>query len=188
MKYDDLDEYAQKKAREWMVSCLCGDWDGDDEVRFIEEVFGKLGVTFDYETRPRHKNARRNVSWSNGQGSYFHFAGYWKGEDVDAAGLAGYGQDVAALVAPAMALFLRYPTERVEIGYARSSCYCVLDYVGEEEVPDGMEDEFNEFIKTICDWASEVLVSGYDDCYDDDSAVETIRANEYDFEEDGEKV
>lgn len=187
-QYAELNDKAKEKARDWYRECVAQDWEPD--LGDAATCLGFLGFTVDTDT-----SGRIDIGYSIGytQSDFANFAGNWKAEDVDMAGLQEYApvdEKLKAMCVRAMTMLLTWPTSCGYIGReARGGTF--VDWA--DERPDGgSNDELFDSLKGLaadaCSWLYDQLRTEYEFRTSEEQLTEGIEANEYEFDEDGKLV
>jgi hypothetical protein len=199
-KFSELSEKAKEKAREWYRECVSQDWEPDlDDAATCLSYLGFEVNKESYSTRVGTRQ-RWAISYSIGycQSDFADFAAEWKAEAIDMAGLLAYAPidtELHKMCARAMALMLRHP---LAVGAVRrrnhggSECEYAYrnpdDGQAVDDVDFALQHDLEAIAKDICAWLYKQLRDEYEYQTSDEQVIEGIEANEYDFDEDGERV
>ena len=212
-KFDELNDRAKEKARDWWRQGCCQDWEPD--FWEFEDCAKKLGIEF--AKRKRQCQAPNiydpDINYSVGdRGEFCVFAGSWtyRPEAVDDITADGWTDttllDIAnelqrAWVAVAMAggttLTARMTTR------SRGCSSMSMDIEPESDMPDVLdEDGFSEHglipqlaaetvgecMTDFAGWMLKQMSDDYEYQYSDECVDEALISNEYEFDEDGRRV
>lgn len=198
--YDELDERAKEKARDWYRRASEGDNDfADSIIDDAGRIADILGVEFSTRTvRLMGGSTRQDpcVYWSLGysQGDYASFAGQYRYSKGAAKRIREYApQDktlhriAAELQAAQSRNFYRLVAtiQDTNHGGMRSE---VCD--GENEYRDigDAESEVRDALRAFADWIYESIRKEHEYQNSDETIAENIAANEYEFTADGERA
>lgn len=204
MKYAELSDEAKARAREWIRRCEAESWDGTDNYDTLVTVLGYMGITCaTHSVRLMNGKSQEepDFSWSVSycQGDGFVFHGRWEANKIAMDKLTAdftAAADLHAICGTLMALFLRHPDASCTIGtqnYGPGLPGMVLDecVTGDDvgtPLSDADEKMLKEQFETLAHWCYAYLRDDLDYRLSDEALVETIEANEYEFDEDGERV
>lgn len=193
-KYDELSDEAKQAARDWYLEDYpyYGWWDGVYET--TNTLARVVGIACD-----KRKNEPA-FSFELDRGSYFSFSGMysydkgWKQEAVREFGdvfKTDRKDDIACLIR-------EYATFCNEVQrpnfYGVQARISVSHYGGGREgvnvdvggdVSDALQASVETFIGSFCETALSLLQAEYDYLLSEENVEENIRANEYEFTEDG---
>ena len=172
-QFDELDGAAREKAREWFrASSAHDDWGAESIIDHARRIGALIGFEVD--------RVYWRGFWSQGDGACW--AGsvtYYRGRPSDVARECPQDAEIQRIARAWLDLQRRNSNQvRGKVSandrYMRTSvdAYC-----------DG--DEANQIVSDFADWIYRALESEYDYQMSDGSVDETIRANEYEFDEDG---
>lgn len=199
--YNELDDAAKAKAREWYAGLVfsdSNDWDHvfDDAVRMAEI----LGI--DIDTKPV-----KLMGGGTGYKRLIYFSGFWsQGDGACFEGYYRYKKGAAkaireeapedkelhriadALQAVQRWYFYKLRATMSHHGrYSHSGCMSVdVDYYDDRyrDISDA-EDEVTQLMRDFADWIYAQLEKEYEYQTSDEQVAESIIANEYEFTEDG---
>lgn len=192
-QYDELTPKAKEKAREWYRGCMTGD---SYQAQFIiEEATGFLNVMgFDI------KNIYYNGFYSQGDGACF--VGKWEAFSFK-EGIITKEVGPEDKILPIAKEFERLakicPFATVQIShkdhyYHEKSVDYDLDSGAEysedkigEDIWHSFCEDFQENCRRAMRWIYTNLQNEYEDRHKDETIAENIRANEYEFREDGSR-
>ena len=198
-QFAELSEKAKKKARDWMRSADSFEADFEDFEDF-ENVAAILGIEFKQRQIPLMSGKTRSESAifysgfsSQGDGACF------EGSFAYAKGMAKKIRDYAPKdetlhnIADRLAELQRKNFYRVSGSVSHSGHYyhryCtsfdVVDSRSGDNVAADVETEMTEIIRDFMLWIYRQLESEYEYRMSDEAIDETIAANEYLFDEDG---
>ncbi len=204
MKYQNLDEDAKERAREWYRRGFDHDewWDCIYDDAAICLGFLGFDVTTQTRTKSGHYVPKQNISFSGfgSHGDGASFTGTWRACRVDPAKLTDHAPKDAtlrAICAELSVLALRHPDAGVSIGtdsanyvHARAMEWRECQLSDENDEDD--EDECRALAEAVetqaryaADWIYAQLEREYDWLTSDEAVEEGITANDYDFDEDG---
>lgn len=203
-QYDELSDRAKEKAREWYSQFVFNDscdWDCIyEDAANVAEI---LGIDL----------RQKRVTLMNGQHRYdpcIYFSGFssqgdgacFEGNYVYAKGAAKkireYAPQDAELhrIADALQEVQRRHFYRLVAGmahrghYHHSGCMDVSVEDSEDRWRDigDAEDDIRQLMRDFADWIYSQLEKEYEYQTSDEAVEEAIRANEYEFDEDGERI
>ena len=200
-QYDELDDSAKEKAREWYSrhvfedSC---DWEFvyEDAVR-VAEI---LGIEIEPRYVPLMNGMSRKThtiyfSGFSSQGDGACFEGtyrYAKGATKKIRQYAPQDKELHRIADELQAVqrkhFYHLIASMNHTGhYCHSGCMSVEVEHNEDRYRDigDAEEEITQLMRDFADWIYRQLVSEYDYQTSDDAVEEAIRANEYEFDEEG---
>lgn len=203
MKYEDLDDDAKAKAREWWKQTESEMWGSDRAPDYYDDFITTLAMLgFEVDTKARtvrYMNGTERTTqepefyWSGFwcQGDGFVFAARWKAEDVRLDRLMDeWPKDevLHRIGAQMMVLVLRWPTLTANITTVSSGPglpYMQVGFDDDDTVPADDERTLKELAKDLANWCYRQLEANYEYDCGDEAAKEAIEANEYEFDEDG---
>lgn len=215
MKYEDLNDAAKEKAREWWKELEGETWGSDRAPDYYDDFItclGFLGIEVKINTRvingrkldPREQRTVQEPAfqwsgfWSQGDG--FVLEGVWRAREVNANGLMEYApqdQVLHKLCLDAVTIMLREPLGVATITTVSAGPGLPYMRLGEtgtdrfdndgDELPMDDDDQkaVKDLVERACDWCYDQLESNYEYDTGDEAAEEAIKANEYEFDEDG---
>ena len=201
-QYDELDDRAKERAREWYSrhvfedSC---DWE------FVYEDAAEVANILGIDLR------QRRVQLMGGGHRYepsIYFSGFWsQGDGACFEGTYRYAKGATKKIreyAPQDKELHRIADELQAVQrkhfyhliasmnhtghYCHSGCMSVEVEHNEDRYRDisDAEDEIKQLMRDFADWIYERLSDEYDYQTSDSAVEETIRANEYEFDENGD--
>lgn len=213
-KYDELNERAQEKARDWFAGIESEDFDTE----FVYEDAATLGDLMGFDMRQRQRKLMNGATaWGvsiyysgfSSQGDGACFEANWHACNVQpgkAREHAPQDETVAKLAAGFERIALAYPSARFSVKH-RGHYYhelCTdfdIDMCPPEDEDDTarsakeweairerdskLETELKELSREFMQWIYKRLESEYDYRQSKEALEEGIRANEYEFTEDG---
>lgn len=192
-EYDELDDRAKEKAREWYIEGMEFDaeYTLDDCKEFLEKVTGFSDVEINY-------------SGFCSQGDGASFTGYWHAKDVkeksDDFGEVYFNNSFLPVLSdiskkfPVSAGNLSRISHRNSHEYTvtceleNSNSYDDLDENGNEigvEIPTEVCEEFQEACRHAMHWVYIKLQESYDYQTSEEAMRDNILANEYTFTKEG---
>jgi len=196
-KFDELNDKAKAKARDWFRQISAGDNDFADHLTCkggeFETFAGYLGWTIDPRKQGKHELA---IYWSgfSSQGDGLHFVGKWNANNVDATKLkeaAPKDQELHRLADTfaRLAHDYRFGVGNLEERHSRYShefaVHPVLWVEHEEEPNDNDQEGFRDAARSLMRWMYRSLEESYEASQEDSNVAEVIRINEYEFTEAG---
>jgi len=191
-QYDELNEKAQEKARDWMREGTCDDsfWYESTLEDFVT-IAGYLG----YEV----KRDRVFFSGFASQGDGACFEGTFRSANLKLDALKAYApQDTElARIGNELASFVKdhphfYASIKHQGHYSHKyeTVFTCEDLNEEDEdiTEAKTEDEFIELSRDLMDWVYRQLEREYDYQMADKQLIDTLRANEYEFTQDGTRA
>ena len=203
-QYDELDDRAKERAREWYSrhvfedSC---DWE------FVYEDAAEVADILGIDLR------QRRVQLMGGGHRYepsIYFSGFWsQGDGACFEGTYRYAKGATKKIreyAPQDKELHRIADELQAVQrkhfyhliasmnhtghYCHSGCMSVEVEHNEDRYRDigDAEDEIKQLMRDFADWIYSQLENEYDYQTSDSAVEEAIRANEYEFDEDGERA
>lgn len=203
-QYDELDDRAKERAREWYSrhvfedSC---DWEFvyDDAVR-VAEI---LGIEIEPCYVPLMNGKSRKTPtiyfsgfWSHGDGACFEGTyRYAKGATKKIREYAPQDKELHRIADELQAVqrkhFYHLIASMNHTGhYCHSWCMSVEVEHNEDRYRDigDAEDDIRQLMRDFADWIYDRLESEYDYQTSDEAVEEAIRANEYEFDEEGARA
>lgn len=197
-EYDELSPAAQEMARDWWrkANSESGEtfW-SESVIDDFCKLAGFLGWSVD------SKRVYWSGFWSQGDGACFE--GDFDSRNIDLAGLEQYapaGPDALNAEIGGIGARIKAACDgRLVQGHSKhNDRYChsrsidldfwSCDDNGEEEsLPDGARESLEEETRDLCDWLYAALEREYEWMMADEQIAETIRANEYLFDECGKR-
>lgn len=204
-QYDELpDERAKEKAREWYASCVFNDscdWDCIyEDAATVAEILGIEISTSPDRLMGGGTRMKPDIYFSgfSSQGDGACFEGNYVYAKGAAKKIREYAPQDAELhrIADALQEVQRRHFYRLVAGmahrghYHHSGCMDVSVADSENEYRDigDAEDDIRQLMRDFADWVYNQLEKEYEYLTSDEAVEEAIRANEYEFDEDGERV
>ena len=173
-QFDELTDAAKEKAREWFRGGIADDnWWSESVIDDAKRIGALIGFEVD------------EIYWR----------GFWsQGDGACWAGSVTYSTDCAAAVArecPQDSEIQRIARawldlQRQNSNQVRGRVSANSRYMRTSVSAYCDGDEANQIVSDFADWIYRALESEYDYQMSDGSVDETIRANEYEFDENGE--
>ena len=202
-QFDELSDSAKEEARDWWRESeneFFGE--GDCLLEAAETAAEFLGIEFDTRSVKLMGGGTRQKSliyWSgfNCQGDGASFKGRYGFKENGAALLkAEFGNDaelyrIADELTALQAKNGNSLTAKIDQGGNYAHSYSMsLDYAQREDdgdVSDGAEDELIQLMRDFADWIYDGLRTDYEWRMEDEQVDDNIRANEYEFTENGKR-
>jgi len=211
--FDELSEQAKEQARVWYRQGFDYDW-WDNVYDTIQDAARYLGLTFSTRAVPlmNGKTSHEPEIYFSGfyhQGSGSSFAGTWRAKDTDADKLKAdfhTDKDLHAIADKLAALAYENPglsasistrgdnwiTVEVDDGEERNELLDTFPYDSPEyracaAEDRAREDRLEETLRDFNRWIYTSLRDEYEYLTADEQVDESIRANEYEFTEDGKR-
>ena len=197
--YNELNEKAKAKARDWYREISASDNDFADPHTCkggdFETIAGFLGWTIDSRKQGKHELA---IYWSgfSSQGDGLHFIGRWHAANVNAAKLKEHAPQDHELhrLADTFAKFAhdyRFGVGSIEERHSRYShefaVHPVLWVEHEDEPGDQEQQGFRDAARSLMKWMYRSLEASYVASIEDSNVGDVIGLNEYEFMEDGKR-
>lgn len=197
-KFDELSDDAKEKAREWWRRCEnedCSDLIDRDDFETCAKI---LGIEFDTRPVKLMGGGTRYESkiyysgfWSQGDGACFE--GRYSYEKQCAKKIRDHAPQDTRLHAIADQLqvlqrkhFYRIAAHMTHNGhYYHSGCMFVDATLNGDDAPRSIEEDIRDIMRKFADWIYRQLESEYEYRMSDENVDESIRCNEYEFNEDG---
>jgi hypothetical protein len=207
-QFDELSDKAKERARDWCRGWICDDW--QPNYTEFKDVAERLGVEFKDETY--HVTGRAgvfrrpdiNYSVGDGRSDFCTFSGYWEYNiqatslvreyaslDTDLHDIADELQRAWTMARLAGAEELRARMRACSRGYGSYTMDVEVESDlddGEDGTPEPVATTVGEQMKAFAGWMLKRMQEEYEYQYSDENVDETIRANEYEFDEDGRRV
>ena len=211
-QFDELPDRAKEKARDWYRGCI----DTDDYGAVIEDAVRMaelLGIEIDsrsWENTAGYRGSSPCIYWSGFssqgdgacfEGSYSYKKGAVKaikaetsaGSDEASKGdlkLLRIAQGLQDLQRPAFyTLTARMGRGHNSNYYSHSGTMAVdVERSDERDVTEDQEETLTELMRDFADWIYSQLDQENDYLYSEENVDESIRANEYEFYENGERI
>lgn len=201
--FDELDESAKERARDWWRQAETDDFDTDFVIDDAEQIAEILGIEFATRSVPLMGGGTRTdskVYWSgfSSQGDGACFEGRYSYAKGAAKKIRAYAPNDKRLHAIADSLqeaqrkaFYRLGAQMTHSGhYYHSGCMSVSVYDVEaqyRDFPEGVEEEIIGAMRDFADWIYRQLEAEYEYRMSDENVDESIRINEYEFDESGRR-
>jgi hypothetical protein len=194
--FDELSDKAKEKARDWYRE----DTPFDNDFYDFKRVAEILGVTLATESIPLMNGETRRAPsiycsgfWSQGDGACFEGSySYKPGASKTIRDYAPQDTDLHCIADELQAVQRRYFYKLTAScshsgHYYHSGCMSVNVDLDDSyaSVSGADEDEIIGALRSLADWLYRQLKSEYEYQNSDEVIDENIRANEYEFEEDG---
>lgn len=208
-QYDELNERAQARARDWWREASAGDdFIFEQPTEEFRELLAILGW---------HVDAKRGITWSGfwSQGDGAAFGGTWYAADVDAAKVTAWMADRPRsferdgktevcranvrwhdAIEPILALRRKFPcgSGSVALGRGNNILRNSFEYDNEETGESLTGAAVEEAERALCEAATDLasafyraLEEEYEWANADEQVADNIRANEYEFTEEGRR-
>jgi hypothetical protein len=216
-QFDELDEEAKERAREWYRAGNCEDSSWSEAViDDAAEIATMLGIDLcqtAYKTMGGETKYKPTVYfsgfWSQGDGACFE--GTWRARDVQADKLkadAPQDKELHRIADGLAELAKEYPDGYFSVKhrghYSHSGCtsfdvelpnsaldemiYGSFEYQAKESAIRHDEETLIQLARDFMDWIYKQLKKEWDYQNSDEQVEESIRANEYEFLETGERA
>ena len=203
-QYDELDDRAKERAREWYSrhvfedSC---DWEFvyEDAVR-VAEILGIEISTSPVRLMSGKSRQKTDIwfsgFWSQGDGACFEGTyRYAKGATKKIREYAPQDKELHRIADELQAVQRRHFYHLIASmnhtgHYCHSGCMSVDVEHNEDRYRDigDAEEEITQLMRDFADWIYERLSDEYDYQTSDEAVEEAIRANEYEFDEEGARA
>lgn len=196
-KFDELTDSAKEKARDWWRQAESSDMDLLDRDD-LEEIAKILGIEFDKRQVPLMNGKTRGESniyysgfCSQGDGACFEGRySYTKGCAKAIRKYAPKDMRLHSIADQMQALqrkhFYRISATTSQRGhYYHSGCMSVDVYLDGVDAPRSIEDDMRDILREFADWIYQQLKSEYEYRMSNENVDESIRINDYDFDELG---
>lgn len=215
-QYDELSDRAKKKARDWYAQRVFEDsYDWEVVYEDAERMANLLGIEIDrrtYRTIGGGIGSKPTIYFSGfssqGDGACFEGSYIYKKGAVKAIaeetgfgykhpdGSIGKGDEELICIAQALQdvqrkyFYKLRATMKHRGHYCHFGCMDVDVYHYDDQYRDigDAEDEIRQLMRDFADWIYECLNDEYDYQTSDEAIEESIRANEYEFDEDGDRI
>jgi hypothetical protein len=194
-QFDELEERAKERARDWYRGCMdVSDWSSVvlDE---LPTIAGMLGITVrmrDYKTIGGLTRSELAVSFDLDRGQYFAFSGQYVYAPDAPTKIRNYINDpkLHAIVDDLETI------QAFNFGGLQATIADTYDRLTiDVEQPEDVERQPTEreialvedAIKRFAAWILHQLQESYDYAHSDEAIDENIRANEYEFRENGSR-
>ncbi len=198
MKYAELSSKAKGRARNWYRAV--DEFNAESVIDDAVTCLAFLGFDIDVADRPFHAQIAGDrqvpkIYWRGfyTQGRGASFTARWRAQRVDMAALkqhAPQDKTLERICAGLSVIALRYPDVYADIGVSgrgnlKHSMVCELDDEFNERGVTGLDKEILALAREAADWIYKQLENEYDYMNSDENVEEVIKANEYEFDEDG---
>ncbi len=190
-QFDELSDDAKEKARDWYRqgnSEMFGDFHGDCVIDDAKECFKLLGIRID----------RVFYSGFSSQGDGACFEGAWYASDFQPGKLSEHApqdEELKRIEKEFASLVQALPHSSFRVKhrghYQHSLCTEFdVDFGQEEEdeVTTVTEEDIKQLARDCMDWIYSSLEKEYEWQNEDEQVDENIRANEYEFTEEGKRA
>jgi hypothetical protein len=188
-------EKARERARDWYRNLISAE-DFECTVDGLREFAGLLG--FGDSNHPRQRGKGPSLWWAVGycQSDRATFEGTWYASDFQPKVILDFGdEDHAALAARFAEFAARFPSSHASKTERYTIDHCDIFGNDDEELPDGWEaiaseatDELRAMFRDLDQFAYRSLRDESDYLLSDESIDETLEVNEYEFNEDGDRI
>lgn len=188
-QFSELSETAKDRARAWIREGI--QFDGDDTIEnCIVPAAALLGITID---RPRGQRTGYAVDWdTNPIGAAF--AGSWRASDVKPGAIEKEWPQKSTLHVIARdleAVARDFPDAYANLDTGRG-CFQRVEAYANDDSDDPATDadraaqSIVDALQSFAHWMSCTIAAEYDYQFSDECVDDSIRANEYEFTENGE--
>ena len=198
-KFDELSDSAKEKARDWWRSCERQDCDDLIDRDDIETIANILGIEFDCRPVKLMGGGTRYESkiWYSGfssQGDGACFEGTYSYAKGSAKKIREHAPLDIRLHSIADQLQTLQRKHFYKIGarcthsghYYHSGCMHVEVWLNDQmDAPRDVEEETRDILRSFADWIYRQLESEYEYRMSNENVDESIRINEYEFDENG---
>lgn len=204
--FDELSNRAKDRARDWYRGCMDGDnSDYDHVIDDFQTIAEMLGINLRTHRVGLHGGGHRNepnIWWSvGGQGGGAAFDAHYAWSGTPTTAVKEHAPQDAELHRIADALLVLQGKHEFKLkagvesnGRNTSIASVTAGHSGpvscckdDETVSQEDEDELLELMRDLARWLHKRLEDHYHWLYSDECVDESIRANEYTFDEDGER-
>jgi len=197
-KFDELSEHAKETARDWWRQCENSDFDTEFMYEDFERVAEALGVTFRRRDVPLYGGgacSKARIFWTgfSSQGDGASFEGAYAYVKQSRKKIREYAPHDSTLHQIADDLFevqrkhfYRLTATTLQRGrYMHSGCMTVDVYEDGRDADANAADEVKSALRSFADWMYSALEKEYWHRMSAENVDDSIRANEYEFLEDG---
>lgn len=186
--FDELSESSKDRAREWFRQGI--EFDSTNVIEcMVIPAAAMLGITID---RPRGQRTGYAVDWdTNPIGAAF--VGSWRASDVKPGAIEKEWPQKSTLHVIARdleAVARDFPDAYANLDTGRGCFQRVEAYAEVGDDPDDCSDDVEQLITdaltSFAHWMSCTIAAEYDYQFSDECVDDSIRANEYEFTENGE--
>lgn len=199
--FDELSEEAKEKARSWYrEGALDYEW-WEFVYEDFERIANILGVEFDRSPTTRRDGTpgkgRVHVFFSgfSSQGDGACFEGTYRYSPGWKKALLEYAPKDEKLFRIGKALqdaqatsFYKLTAQIKHRGHYHHSGCMDIEVYSDASMPDGAEDDIIEALRDLANWLYRTLEKEYEYLISDEQVDESIKANEYEFNENGRRV
>lgn len=186
-QFTDLTEDAKEKARAWFREACCGDtWFAECIIDDAKEIGKLMGVDI--------ANVYYSGFWSQGDGACFEGSyTYRKGAGKLVRDYAPVDEElhriVDALTAAQRRTFYRLEASIKHSGhYYHEHCTRIsVSRTDDVETTDDEDESISEPLRDFMRWIYRTLEKEYEYQMSDENVDETIKLNEYEFDQDGDR-
>lgn len=201
-KFDELTDEAKEKAREWWREASCGD---NDFYEFIFEDASKMAAFMGIDMNTKAVKlmgggTRYDPSiyfsgfWSQGDGACFE--GTWRASSMkplkELTGEAPKDKELHRIHRELRAIARKHPeasaTSKHRGHYSHSGCAEIDADFGEHDYNQDDYEAIKQAMRDLMDWIYNQLEREYEWQNADAQVDESIRCNEYEFLETGERA
>jgi hypothetical protein len=204
-KYDELSERAKERARDWLREASAGDSDWSE---YVIEDFAKIAAFCGWDIKQRAvklmgggTRMEPQVYWSGfgTQGSGACFEGEWSPSAVNSRGLRAYAprdKELRSIGARFNKLKRAIPclmdagATASHTGRGEHELTVTFEArgLGTERTREAREESLVEASRDLMRWLYRALEREYEYQNSDEQIAENIRANEYEFDENGKRA
>lgn len=202
-KFEELSDEAKEKARDWWRQC---DDDLGFDVEYVYEDASRMGklMGIDLDTKPvklMGGNTRYKPCiwysgfWNQGDGACFEGSYRYQKGGVKAIKAECNDPELIRIATQLQEVqrqnFYKIRAKTSHRGhYYHSGCMPVDVYHSDDDYRDigSAEDGITQLLRDFADWIYEQLENAYEYRMSDEAVDESIIANEYEFNEEGERA
>lgn len=196
-QFEELSESAKQRAREWFAQTI--EFDAEYCHERIEEVGKMIGITFDGRTVQTMGGKTRTVpdfSWDIDRGAFFKFSGSYEFKKGFAAKIRkefkrgdkhweALFDCVDMLVSIQRSHGFRISAS-INGDHYRSNIYVQAQKDGDD--CDAADADMQDAMETFAHWAMNLIRMNFEWEYSAECIDDNIIANEYEFDEDGNRA
>ena len=196
-KYEELDDRAKDKAKDWYRQFVFND-SCDWEFVFEDAVQAAdiLGINIDHRRGSREPAIYFSGFWSQGDGACFEGSyRYAKGATKKIREYAPQDTELHRIADELQSIqrrnFYKLCARMTHSGrYSHSGCMDASVWHYDDQYRDigDAEDDIAQLMRDFADWIYDQLEKEYEYQCSDNVVEESIIANEYEFDEDGDRV
>lgn len=183
--FDELTPKAKERARQWWREGF--EYDGEDVIEDFKAIAALLGFKVD------------KVYWSgfSSQGDGASFTGEWSRDDCKPDAVKDYApqdvrlHEIANCIQIAIDKFEPAPDRNERFDIVQSGRYVhayTMRLESDGDNDEGFESAMLEFARDLANWLYRGLQAEYYHQQSDDVVDDTILANEYEFDADGDRI